>query len=72
MLKELWRRICQVLVFVYIFLIAYGTIRTGIDKIIEMNKKNNRKEKILSEMLSTKEGGQKLARTMREVSNDAD
>jgi hypothetical protein len=55
------KKIGMILLFLYLFIIAYGTIRTRIDKLIETRSK---KEKILSEMISTKEGREKLAKTM--------
>lgn len=66
MLKELWRITAKILLICYLFLVAYGTVRAGIDKVIEINK-NRKKEKIISELISTKEGREKLAKTMTEL-----
>lgn len=62
MIKETWYFIAKILLFCYLFIIAYGTIRTGIDKQIE--KQIKKKEKILSELISTKEGREKFAESM--------
>lgn len=70
MLKELWRITTNVLLFCYLFLVAYGTLRTGIDKLIE--RKNRKKNKILSELISTKEKREKLAKTMTELIEKGD
>jgi len=52
----------RVLFFLYLFLIAYGVLRKGIDNLIE--RRHKAKEKILSEMISTDEGGKELAKIM--------
>ena len=70
MLKELWHHTARILLFCYIFLVAYGTLRTGIDKLIE--RKNRKKNKILSELISTKEGREKLVKTMTELIEKGD
>ena len=64
MLKELWHQTAKVLAFIYVFLVVYGTVRTGIDKVIEM--KQAKKEKVLSEILHTDEGRKNLAKIMTE------
>lgn len=51
----------NVLLISYLFIIAYGVIRSGIDKLI---KKETNKEEILSKALSTEEGRKKLAELM--------
>jgi hypothetical protein len=63
-MKKTWHFIAKILLFCYLFIIAYGTIRTGIDKLIE--KQIKKKEKILSELISTKEGREKLVKSMTE------
>jgi hypothetical protein len=70
MLKTIWRHIANVLLFCYLFLIAYGTLRAGIDKLIE--RRNSKKNKILSELISTKEGREKLTKTMIELAEKGD
>ena len=54
------------------FLIVYGKVRTQIDRIIESRKQkeNKKKEEIVSKLLKTKEGKEKLAQTLTEEINE--
>ncbi len=62
MIKTTWKYIATGLLFCWLFLIAYGILRTGIDKLVE--RRHKAKEKIMSDMISTDEGRKKLAENL--------
>ena len=51
----------------FMFLIVYGIIREQIDKLIEKSRTRKKKIKIISELLKTKEGKERLAKSMTET-----